>query len=217
MNLNDIIKRVQRQFGDDVQAQITRDDIVRWVNDACLEIVINNRTNQSSTTGTTDIVAGTSTYALPDDLYVLRAVRANGIVLRPTSYEQIVQEYGTDGTNPDLDTDGVPTQYWTHGKEVNIFPRPSDSLGTLDILYVRTPVVLTTDDLTAEPDVPIQYHPRIVEYCIAQAAELDDNLQQYTLKMGQFKDNLSELRQNGDQPESDGVYSSITYVDENWG
>lgn len=211
MKLSEIITRVQRQFGDDIQAQITREDIIRWVNDACLEIVVNNKTNQSSTTGTTPIVAGKSNYALPDDLYLLRAVRVNGRVLTATTYEQIVQEYG--GDNSDYTIDGPPTQYWTHNKEVVVFPRPVEALGSVDILYVRTPTVLTVADLDASPDVPVQYHPRIVEYCIAQAAELDDDLSQYQLKMGQFNANLQKLQQNSENPEGDGFYPSITYTD----
>ena len=66
--------------------------------------------------------------------------------------------------------------------------------------------------LSRQPDVPVEYHPRIVEYCIAQAAELDDDPGTYQTKMSEFRGNLTKLQQNGEQPEGDGVYPSITYV-----
>jgi hypothetical protein len=85
VKLSEIIKRVQRQFGDDVQAQITKEDIVRWVNDACLEITTNNYTNQGILKGHTPVVVGQAEYKLPPDLLLLRSVRANGIKLTHTT------------------------------------------------------------------------------------------------------------------------------------
>jgi hypothetical protein len=71
---------------------------------------------------------------------------------------------------------------------------------------------MTVEMLEREPDVPKQYHPRIVEYCIAQAAELDDNMGTYQYKMNQFEKNLQSLKANGEQPEGDDYYPSITYM-----
>lgn len=208
MNLGDIITRVQRQFGDDVQAQITEEDIVRWVNDACMEIVSNNATNQGFL-GTTAVVVGQIEYDLPDDLLLLRSVRLNGRKLKGENYEQLCE------LDPDIETtEGLPTHYWVYGGKLNLYPIPNDDEGNIHILYVKTPDIMTSDMKTREPDVPKQYHPRIVEYCIAQAAELDDNLGQYQYKMSEFKTNISNIRQNSEQPESDSFYPSITYVGE---
>jgi hypothetical protein len=215
MKLSEIITRVQRQFGDDVQAQITKEDIVRWVNDACLEIVTNNRTNEGMYRGITPVVAGQDAYALPSDLLLLRAVRVNGMAMQPTTYEQLIA-LGLVSEDSFTPVTGMPTMYWIHDEKVNLVPVPDSALGTVDIMYVKTPDILTTAMLEREPDVPTQYHLRIVEYCIAQAAELDDNDGKYELKMRQFKSNLDSLRSNGEQPETDGVYSSITYVGDGW-
>lgn len=212
MKLKDIIVRVQRQFGDEVQAQITKEDIVRWVNDAMLEIVTNNHTNEGVLKGVTAVVAGESQYDLPADLYLLRGVRVNGRAVAATTYEQLV------ATEAISDTANLPTgqaeYFFLYDEKLNIFPVPNDSLGTVDIMYVKTPDIITSAMLELEPDVPKQYHLRIVEYCIAQAAELDDNLGQYQLKMGQFEKNLQSLRQNGEQPSRDDFYPFITYAGE---
>lgn len=208
MKLSDIITRVQRQFGDDVQAQITKEDIVRWVNDACIEIVTNNDTAEGKIANT-DVLSGTSEYALPPDIIRIRSVRVNGYKMIASTYEQLCE------IDPALETTtGSPTHYWVYGGRLNLYPIPNDNLGKIGVLYVKTPDILTVDMLSREPDVPVQYHPRVVEYCIAQAAELDDNIGHYQVKMQQFSQNIQDLRQNSEQPESQGVYSSITYVGE---
>lgn len=209
MKLEDIIVRVQRQFGDDVQAQITKEDIVRWVNDACQEIAINNTTNQGMLKGQAPVEAGKATYNLPNDLLLLKGVRANGMKLAHTTFEQLSEmpEYSEAAV-------GASSLYWVFDNKVNLYPCPSESLGTLDVYYVKTPDLMDVNLPTREPDVPKEYHARIVEYCIAQAAELDDNLAHYQMKMGQFKDNLQSLKQNGERPESDDTYPFITYMNE---
>lgn len=209
MKLRDIIKHVQRQFGDEVQAQITKEDIVRWVNAACLEIVTANATAQG-VSGSTPVGVGKREYNLPPDLYLLRSVRFGGFKLKGETYEQLC-ESDSDIEN----TQGAPTHYWVYGGKLNLYPIPNDSaVGNLTILYVKTPDILTVDMGEREPDVPVQYHPRILEYCLAQAAELDDDMSSYQLKMSQFKENVSSLNVNSEQPESDEFYPSITYVSE---
>jgi hypothetical protein len=208
MNLSEIIKRVQRQFGDDVQAQITKEDIVRWANDACLEIVSQNDTAEGYL-GNTQVLEGVNVYDLPPDLIRIRSVRVNGRKLNPSTYEQLCE------LDPNIEkTIGTPASYWVYGNALKLYPIPNAALGNVDILYIKSPALLTITSLEQIPDVPLQYHPRIVEYCIAQAAELDDNIAHYQLKMGQFKSSISELRQNGEQPESASYYPTITYIPE---
>jgi hypothetical protein len=206
MKLGDIIKRVQRQFGDDVEAQITEEDIVRWVNDACLEIASNNSTNQGHFLGTTPVTEGVRNYELPDDMLLLRSIRLDNKKLVGSTYEQISE------LDDHMDSAvGSPTHYWVFNKLVNLYPTPNANFTSLTILYTKTPDLMTVDLKHLQPDVPVQYHPRIVEYCIAQAAELDDNIAQYQQKMNQFQSGILASKSNSEQPESDGAYPYITY------
>jgi hypothetical protein len=209
VKLGDIIKRVQRQFGDDVEAQITEEDIVRWANDACLEIVNSNATNQGFFLGTTPVTSGVREYELPADLLTLRSIRLENTKLIGTTYEQV-----TESDDFSIDTVGKPTHYYVYGGKVNVYPTPSENYSALTIMYVKTPDILSVSMKDIEPDVPVQYHARIVEYCIAQAAELDDNLGHYQQKMSQFQQNLMSLKQNNEQPESESYYGHIVYVEE---
>lgn len=209
MKVGDILVRVKRQFGDDVGAQITDEDIVRWVNDCCLEIAMTNATNQGYFLGTSPVTSGVKDYELPADLLTLRSIRLENSKLVGSTYEQIteIDDYSNS-------TKGKPTHYYVYGGRVNLYPIPSQDYEALTIMYVKTPDILTVEMVDIEPDVPIQYHPRIVEYCIAQAAELDDNLGHYQQKMGQFQQNLLSLKQNNEQPESESYYGSVVYIEE---
>lgn len=210
MKLKDIIIRVQRQFGDDVQAQITKDDIVRWVNDACLEIASTVAINQTTSKGYAVLASGKSEYDLPIDTLLIRSVRANGTKLTVTTFDQINE-------NPDYSEGavGFPSTYWVYANKLYIYPTPVDSfaMGSLDIYYTKLPRVLLITDLELEPDIPTQFHPRIVEYCIAKAAELDDRVDQYRIKMDEFNSKVVAQGQNGEYPGNDATYPYITYVE----
>ena len=117
MKLSDIITRVQRQFGDDVQAQITKEDIVRWVNDACLEIANSNGTNQGARKGQTPVIAGKSEYDLPSDIILLRFIRCNGSKLQGTTFDQI-----TELSTYDEGAVGAPSMYWVYENKLYIQP-----------------------------------------------------------------------------------------------
>ncbi len=73
--------------------------------------------------------------------------------------------------------------------------------------YTRQPVQVTTSgDI---PELPSQYHNRIVEYCLAQAYELDANMESYTTKMAAFKNGANQLKENADWQQHD-FYPSIS-------
>jgi hypothetical protein len=44
------------------------------------------------------------------------------------------------------------------------------------------------------PEIPSIYHNRILEYCMAQAYELDENMQNSSAKMQQFQGNLQQMK-----------------------
>jgi hypothetical protein len=84
----------------------------------------------------------------------------------------------------------------------------------LTLYFTRQPVQVTVVGDT--PELPVQYHPRIVEYCIAQAAELDDNLAQYQLKMAQFENGVTKLKDNADWDSQD-TYPTISVSPRDYG
>lgn len=211
MLVSDIVTRVQRAFGDESSAQFDSNDVLRWVNDAQSEIARSKQLLQVTTTAT--VTNGVGSYSLPTNILQMRSVRYDGTVLRAITLqeaEELVPSYDAGAT---VIGSGVPTHYWIWGGQVSLYPIPSNSTSVLKMYYTRIPVQVTLTSDT--PEVPVQYHQRIVEYCLAQAYELDANPSQQNYKMGQFTSGVAQTDTDSWQPR--GVYPSITLsVDDSW-
>lgn len=191
MIVSDIITRVQRTFGDDSGVQITPADIIRWINDGQEEIVINNE-GLLETNSAVASVAGQANYPLPTDCSVLRSIQYNGYALKAMSlnefnlylngYNDPTQPYGKD----------IPIVYTIWNNTITLFPPPATSVaGAINYYYIQHPaqVVNTTDPLS----VPVQYHKVLVDYCLSQAYELDEDTDKSTLKDQQFSKKMMQL------------------------
>lgn len=201
MLVSEIATRVKRQFGDEAGAQITDADIIRWVNDAQTEIATANDLLQVSATAST--TAGTQKYTFPTNLLILRAAKWKGLKLQPVSMEE------ADSIMVSSDTQqGTPTVFWQFARQIYLWPTPSAN-GTSDLTLYYTRQAIQVTSTSDTPELPVQYHPRIVEYCVAQAAELDDNLQHYQVKMAQFEAGVTKLK-DGQDWESQDFYPTVT-------
>lgn len=201
MNGTEIATRIKRQFGDEAGAQITDSDILRWINDSQREIAHNNDLLQ--TVATTNVLADQDQYTLPSDVLNLRSVRYDGRKLKFLSPEEAANllEKGDE-------VKGEPTHYSVWGLRIDLYPTPVTASETsLQLYYTRQPASMTM--LSDTPELPQQYHNRIVEYCLAQAYELDDNMESYRAKMQMFQDGMDRLKGNTDWQSQD-VYPSIS-------
>jgi hypothetical protein len=201
--VSEIATRVKRQFGDEAGVQVTDADIIRWVNDAQREIAVKN--NLLQVRATTAVSPGVNEIAAPTDILTLHAVRFQGIKLIPLSQQEADQfDLGAVPTT----SRSTPTHFWRWANTITLYPAPNiTDPDDITLFYTRIPVEITATNQT--PELPAQYHNRIVEYAIAQAAELDENLQQYQLKMGQFESGVAELKGQGEYTEQD-FYPSIS-------
>jgi hypothetical protein len=203
MLVSEIATRVKRQFGDEVGAQITDSDIIRWINDAQAEIAVNNNLLQVAANSNT--VVGQSAYVITtiaSNMLTLRGIRYNNVKLQGISPEEADQQV----LIPANLGNGTPQKFSIFAGTVTLYPAP-DSVLQLSVLFTRTPVQVAVVGDT--PELPLAYHNRIVEYCIAQAAESDDDLSHHQLKMGQFKSGIDALKDNSSWTEQD-FYPSIT-------
>ena len=205
MDVSEIQVRVKRTFGDESGVQLTDADIIRWTNDAMREIALDN--NLLQTRSSSNTVLDQSEYDVPAGILTLRSVKYQGNRLQGLTLSQ------AEAMIPNIDDSvnypsGQPTHFWVWANKITLYPKPD--VGTangLTMYYTAqpTPVVVNGD----VPVVPLQYHNRIVEYCIAQAYELDDDPKSYQAKMDQFKQGNNELRDNSDWVQRE-VYPSIT-------
>lgn len=207
MLVSEIATRVKRQFGDESGVQITDDDVIRWTNDAMREIASSNDLLQ--TRATTALVVGQAEYTLPPDILLLRSVHMAGKKLTPLSTRE-AEEYTID-----TGAKGSPSTFWIWANKIKLYPAPDVAdPDDLQIYYTRTPALVTVVGNT--PELPVEYHSRIVEYCLAQAYELDENWEAAQQKGNQFTVGLQTLKGKEEWQTVD-YYPSITSLPEDYG
>jgi hypothetical protein len=211
MLVSEIFARFRRQIGDDGTVQFTDADLLRWINDACREIAQDNDILQVKATSPT--TSGTAEYLLPSNILKLHSVRWKGNKLSAlgiNEWDDFISQSTVDASVP-----GDPTHVLQWANSITLFPKPVTSSSDLTLLYSRQPVPVTLS--TQEPDVPDTYHLSIVRYCLAQAAEMDDDAELYRAKMNEFTDDV--MKKRSDRDIEDDVYPSISVAarDTSWG
>jgi hypothetical protein len=197
LSVQNILDRTKRQFGDTAGVIITSAAIFDWINDAAKEIVVDNDLLKVKASSIT--VINQSNYGFPSDLLRFHSLSYDGNPLTEISLQEARKLLnGLD--DPAAFPIGVPQQFWQYGNEVFLYPSPN-AARNLIIYYNRMPVAV--DDVADIPELPARYDNRYVEYCLAQAAELDDDSSKAELKMGQFQDGLERAR---DEDLSSGLY-----------
>lgn len=215
MIVSDVIIRVRRTFGDESAVQITDDDILRWINDAQIEIVKNND-GALQKTGVVDLVANQSQYTMPTDMLILRALRwkyASSQSFATLKYLSMQQfDESIDGWDGTLYGVGCPVLFTIFENKATIFPIPDQSyVGGLKVLYNQKPAdVVTNGDSLA---LPLIYHNTIVKYCLAQASLLDEDHDPAVLYQTNFQDDMTRLATRETQ-EATSTYPTITTRDE---
>jgi hypothetical protein len=207
--VSDVITRVQRQFGDEASVQIEEADIIRWINDCAKEIAVQSELTQA--TANQNTVVNTNIYTAPADMLAVRSVYYDGkklTFLERTEYDAYVNQQ-----DPQEILTGTPYMYTRNVLDLLVYPRP-DSVKVLKIWYFQRPteVVNETDPLP----FPVEYHLRIVEYCLQQAYQTDEDWDAAGQMKGQFDDGLVKLK----QLENDVVvefYQTITVLPEDSG
>jgi hypothetical protein len=211
MNVGDVMTRVRRTFGDESSVQITDQDIIRWINDAQEHIVLNNE-GLMETKASADIVANQSDYNVPADFNILRSLAYKGIRLKSYSFNEFNEYITGFQSAPDLQQygPGIPICYMVWNQVITIFPTPAQSVGNgLTIFYIKhpAPVATTADSLS----LPLQYHNVIVDYCLQQAYELDEDDGKASRKEQQFTNKVQQLNDRNKWTAQE-YYPSVTIL-----
>lgn len=214
MNVQDIVTRVRRSFGDEAAVQVTNEDVIRWINDGQVEIIKHNE-NALQTSDFIDLVANQSTYALPTDYLMLRSIRykytdmLSYSALKYLSMQQFDESIdGWDGTAYNSSS---PRFYTINEGNLILFPTPDrDAVDGLKLLYNKKPidVVALSDNLS----LPLIYHNTIVNYCMWQASLLDEDHEPGLMYRANFDNDLGVL-QNKEDKEATSTYPVITVLD----
>jgi hypothetical protein len=209
MIVNDVVKRVQRQFGDESAVQLEDTDVIRWINDAQKDIAVQNDLMQA--TGTLPTIVGTTTYAFPSDMISMRSMYYNNLRLKYMSQAEYDEYISVN--DPDEISSDDPMFYTKWGNNFRVYPKPA-AVGTLKLLYTQRPPEV--DDINDGLSLPLEYHPRIVEFCLKQAYEMDEDWDAAAAKTTQYDAGLSILKENEQTPVKE-YYPTITVLpDDQW-
>lgn len=218
MNVQDVVTRVKRTFGDENAAQVTDDDIIRWINDAQEKVVLENE-GLMETTSTANIVQDQMEYDVPADFNILRSLKFKGYRIKPMSLAEFNEYIDGYSAAPGVSPygPGIPEIFTVWNNKITLFPKPNESVTNgLTIYYIKHPASVGTlaDSLT----VPLQYHNTIVNYCLQQAYELDEDFQKAEAKKAAVADELMKLNDRNKWI-SQEYYPRITTLpeDENYG
>jgi hypothetical protein len=216
MLVQDVITRLQRQFGDEASVQVTPADVIRWINDCQREVVMQHE-NLFQATGTIDTVAGTNVYPLPTDAISIQLLEGRDTVdssyfqLRYLSPEALAQEV------PDYSaSSGTPVFYTRGAAEGNLtlIPTPDSSItGGIRLQYSRysQDVSSATDAL----DLPEYYHQVVLEFCLMKAYEMDENWEAADRK-AQYVQSTVDFNNNREGWFGHSTYPSVTTVAEDY-
>lgn len=207
--VSDIVTAVQRQFGDEASVQINETDIMRWINDAVLEICTQNDLKQA--TGTMNSVVGTTTYNFPSDLLSVRTIyydSARLLAYSKADYDNYINE-----VDPTETATGTPRIYTRWGSQFILYPKP-DAVKQIKLLYQQQPFkVASVNDDVPIPDI---YRPRVQEYCLQQAYQTDEDWEAAGQMSGQFADGLMRLKEKEEVATTE-YYTAITVLPDDSG
>jgi len=208
--VGDVITAVKRQFGDTSGLQVTDSNITAWVSDAQREIVVNNpEVNQAMVQF--NAVAGQSTYPIltsVPDMLIIHSLHFNGQILPNMSFVK-AQEYIIQTT--DTSTASLPKFWYEWAGVITFWPNLNQSYTNgITIFYSKNPTEITSTSQVLS--VPDSYFKAVVDFCMTQAYEMDDNSQMAQAKASQFETSMQ--KQANRQSSLDNQYPTITLLPE---
>lgn len=197
----DVLTDVKRTFGDESAVQITDSDIMRWINNAQLEVAMRNPEILPAVV-VINGVQGQGDYPLvanvPDVLTIQSLHYKNKPLEFMTFQEAEINLKKGDSVQP---MSGDPIFWYERAGVITLYPAPPDSnTGIIKVYYQKKPAAITnTSALLALPD---HYYNAIVDYCMEQATLLDENAELASIFGAKFDQGVTRL-QNRTQAQSD--------------
>jgi hypothetical protein len=200
--VGDVYDAVKRIFGDEAGVQLTNADIVRWINEAQVDISKQNQILQ--TTATLPVTAGTATYSLTsvtpriDSLasLLLDGRRVGNIPI--SQAEESISLADPEGTET-----GAPQFWYAWGGDVTFWPKPNKNY-TMTIRYNAQPTDITsvsTDVLS----LPNECFTDVVNFVLMKAYEMDENPELMAVKQAEYSASVAE------RGEQERLAATMTY------
>ena len=186
---------VEDKFGDAGNVQITREMILRWINDGIRHIVQSNPFLKL--TAQTNLVAGQNVYTLSSAFPSSRIESIHSITIegRPLEIIPFAEYQGHVGAASAEETEGTTKWATIYGDTVTVWPVPTTSvINGVNIYFSAYPAEVT--DITATLPIPDRLFNALNDWVFAQALELDKNFDAAAAKRAHAED---AIRRQGEQ------------------
>lgn len=205
----DVIVDIFRTFGDESGTQITRSDIIRWINRFQLELVMRNP-EVGAALAVTNSVSGQADYGLlasVPTVLTIQSIHYSNLPLKPISF----QEAEIMLLASDAQTAGTPVCWFERAGVVTLYPTPNSSIPNgIKFYYNKRPADIVSD---SQPlSVPDNYYNVLVNFCLEQAYLLDENAALAGAVAQKFEAGMAQMKERT-STQSD-YYPSITNVDD---
>lgn len=205
--VSDVATVVKRIFGDESGVQLVDADIIRWVNEAQVEI--NSKNKVLKKRASLPAVVGQNAYILPSNYRIrqIEGVHFNGSPLKPYTFSQAEQDILA--IDPQLEQEGIPDSWYEWAGEITLWPKPN-STDLITVYFTEEPVQLTqVSDTLSLPD---KYFNAIRDYVLAQAYEMDESMDVALRKQEQFGNSVLEMSEE-ERTSQNMTFQTITLVD----
>lgn len=200
--VNDVYNQVKRVFGDEAGVQLTNQDIVRWINEAQVDISKENQILQ--TTATLPVTAGTATYSLTSvtpRIDTLASLLLDGRRVGNTPISQAEESISL--ADPEGTETGAPQFWYAWGGDITFWPNPNkDYTMTLRYNAQPTAVSITATDVLSVPD---ECFTDVCNYVLMRAYEMDENAEMMAVKQAEYSASVAE------RGETERLAATMTY------
>lgn len=206
--VGDVMRAVKRVFGDESSVQLEDADIVGWINDAQMEVVRTNGVLKAKST--LAATPGQREYAFPSvGIHKIDAVHYRGYRLPNISIAQ-AQENMIMGNDDSNRIGGGPQGWYEWAGKLVVWPA-TDTDENLELFYTARPQNVDSTP-TTKLGLPDKYYTAIVDYVLARAYEMDEDLQASQNKNTQFDTKVAQMGEE-ERTAQNMTYSVITLVD----
>lgn len=209
MLVQDIVRRVRETAGDTAVLQFGNATVTDWINDAVRECVQRNFLLQAK--GQAVLEKDKRSYNLPDDIFKIHSILVDTLKVEILSLEE------WENYNFDLTAVGNPTTACVYAGRIELYPIPQTE-GVLYVNYLEQPkeIRYINDGINEgyspnSPPIPLEFHLRIVTYCLAQVALQDDDYMKYQAMISEFNTGVVDLNHLKNQ--TDAHYPYMTYIE----
>jgi len=206
--IGDVYDAVKRMFGDESGVQLTNTDIVRWVNEAQVDLASQNQIIPA--VATLPALANVATYDLSGVTPKIDSIASILLDGRRIGNIPISQaEESISLSDPAAVEVGAPQFWYEWAGEITFWPKPGQDY-TMTLRYTAEPtdVTTTSTDLLSVPD---ECFTDIVNFVLMKAYEMDENPEMMAIKQAEYSTSVAERGETERQAQTMTYETTITF------